>query len=267
MMKHLLQFLLTAAFLFCLGRAQDNATNATDEAAYAKLVYADNATKAIKGDFIVVFNKSRVDDLQAIVDDLSNSTDGILIDKLHETIKMVKITVNASESGDDEEAAKLERKLKLLFWLKSDFIEIIEEVCAHKDSLDLARQLDKKWQPDRSLLSRLQDQMISVLYDQNFPTWGLDRIDQSDLPLNNQYHFDLVRTIEGSLDALVFFGSHVLSTFFDRMATVSRHILSILEFERPTKISMDERLARFPSCRTKAAKTAMVTELTSLVSK
>jgi hypothetical protein len=136
-MKYLIQFVLTTTFLLCLGTgaAQENNTNATnaddvnESVAYAKLKYAD-ADKAIKGNFIVVFNTSRVtkNNLHAIVDDLKNWSDGIVIEKVHETIKMVKIIVNASESGDDEDAAKEERRVKLRPWLRSEYIEIIEEV-------------------------------------------------------------------------------------------------------------------------------------------
>jgi serine protease len=34
--------------------------------------------------------------------------------------------------------------------------------------------------------------MISALADQSFPPWNLDRVDQTDLPLNKIYHYDKV---------------------------------------------------------------------------
>lgn len=42
------------------------------------------------------------------------------------------------------------------------------------------------------LVCSLQDQMITVQNDQDYPPWGLDRIDQTDLPLNKVYHYDVV---------------------------------------------------------------------------
>ena len=35
-----------------------------------------------------------------------------------------------------------------------------------------------------------EDQVVTFAKDQDFPPWGLDRIDQAALPTNNQYHFD-----------------------------------------------------------------------------
>lgn len=44
---------------------------------------------------------------------------------------------------------------------------------------------------DPRVLMIEQDQMMSVSVTQNNATWGLDRIDQTDLPLNNDYNYEL----------------------------------------------------------------------------
>lgn len=145
-MKHQIRFLVGAAFLACHATATthdnsavfysdsdttnttNNSTEIDDEAAFAKLFYAKNSTTAIKNSFLVAFNKILVEDLNETVNELA--THGIVVDKLMDGMKMVKMTVNATESGDDEDAAREERKANLLPWLKSSLIEFIEEVRA-----------------------------------------------------------------------------------------------------------------------------------------
>ena len=140
-MKLRLLFLFGAAFLAChavVTAAQDttttdasyNSTEIDDESAFAKLFYAANATTAIKNSFIVAMNRTLVEDLNETVSLLA--TKGIVLDKLLSGMKMVRITVDATESGDDEDAAKGERKAKLLSWLKNSLIDWIEEVRAGK---------------------------------------------------------------------------------------------------------------------------------------
>lgn len=135
MMKHHIPFLFGAAFLACHAAvtAQDNNstydsynwTEVDDESAYAKLFYAKNATP-IKNSFVVAFNRTRVEDLNGTVSRLAKN--GIVVDKYLTGMKMVKITVNATDSGVDEDAAKEERKAKLLVWLKNSLVDWIEEV-------------------------------------------------------------------------------------------------------------------------------------------
>ena len=162
-----------AALLFCsltFGQSfgQNYTSDIDDDTAYKKIAYAENAEKAIPDGFIVVFNKTRIDairnaTLQSIVGNLSRSGGALEVEQIDGLIGMVKLKVytNDSESGSDEDEAKLYRARKLLPWLKNSLVAYMEE-----------------------------DQIVTTVNDQEFPPWGLDRIDQATLPTNNQYHFD-----------------------------------------------------------------------------
>lgn len=124
-------FLLTAAaFMFHPAMAATNTTNASnstnattanDNAAYSKIQYAPS-DKAIRGDFIVVFNQSRVDDLRTIVNALG--VNGINVTAFFNKVKMLKLSVlNISDSFGYDVI-----KAKLLPWLRSELVELVEEV-------------------------------------------------------------------------------------------------------------------------------------------
>jgi subtilisin family serine protease len=97
-----------------------------------------------------------------IVGNLSTSDGAIVIEKVHSLFGMVKVKVHTLDSNSsDYNTTKHERARRLLPWLKNFLVDYMEE-----------------------------DQIVTTVADQEFPPWGLDRIDQDTLPLNNQYHFD-----------------------------------------------------------------------------
>jgi aqualysin 1 len=147
--------------------AQNYTDHIDDETAYKKLYYAEKLEHAIADGFIVVFNKTRLEEiwnqpsLSEIVANLSKSEGAIEVQKINSFMGMVVLKVRATNSSGDYNEEKLERKRRLLPWLKNSLVAYMEE-----------------------------DQILNITSDQSFPTWGLDRIDQNVLPLNNQYHYD-----------------------------------------------------------------------------
>jgi subtilisin family serine protease len=149
--------------------AQNDFDDIDDDTAYKKLYDADNETEAIDDDFIVVFNKTRLYELwndpklEEIVSNLSTSGDSLKVQRIHSELNIVHMKVdlwNYTDTGDRNET-KRERSRLLLPWLKNSLVAYVE-----------------------------QDQRIQSTTDQTNPTWGLDRIDQQVLPLDNQYHYD-----------------------------------------------------------------------------
>jgi serine protease len=168
-----IRFLLWVAFCMLLqlpdASAQSYFDLVDDDTAYKKLYDADNQTEAIADGFIVVFNKTRLyeiwndPELKDIVSNLSNSGDSLKVQEINSELNIVHLKVdlwNYTDTGDENETV-LERKRRLLPWLKNSLVDYME-----------------------------QDQRIKISTDQSFPTWGLDRIDQEVLPLNKQYHYD-----------------------------------------------------------------------------
>jgi len=179
-------YLLSLLLLMLLGAALVVAVTDDDEkidveTAFAKLVHAVNRTKALKGNYIVVFNQTAVQDLKETIIDIfakNNQTlvegsatsdddgDNIVVERQFSLLKMAKLKVGVADDSLEDETLQEERRAKLLFLLKHRLIEKIEE-----------------------------DTIFETQVDQPNPPWGLDRIDQQSLPLNKQYHFDYVRSI------------------------------------------------------------------------
>jgi serine protease len=161
-------FVCSIVFLTVIQGYKHNYTlDIDDDTAYKKLFYAQNEELAIPDGFIVVFNKSRIDEIQnntlmGIVSDLSTSGGAIIVEKVHSFVGMVKVKVNANFSNSsDKDSMKHERARRLLPWLKNSLVDYMEE-----------------------------DQAVATVTNQRSPPWGLDRIDQDILPNNNLYHFD-----------------------------------------------------------------------------
>jgi subtilisin family serine protease len=147
--------------------SQNFTSNIDDDTAYKKLIYSERVENALVDSFIVVFNQTLVAQIQnstlaTIVGNLSTSEGAITVEKIDSLIGMVKLKVDTldTNSASDEDAAKQERARRLLPWLKNSLVSYMEE-----------------------------DQIVTFATDQEFPPWGLDRIDQATLPTNNQYHF------------------------------------------------------------------------------
>ena len=160
--------LLFGLLTISLSSGQNYTSDIDDETAYRKVMYA-NKTKALPDGYIVVFNKTRVKEIQnatleGIVANLDRAGGALEVERVDGLIGMVKLKVytNATDSESDVDAAKRDRARRLLSWLKNSLVSYMEE-----------------------------DQIVvSTARDQEFPPWGLDRIDQETLPLNNQYHSD-----------------------------------------------------------------------------
>lgn len=132
-------------FLAVLSSAQDQVD---DDTAYAKLFMAEDRSRALPGYYIVVFNESRVEDLQSAIDQIQESEqdggDGeenminstarlnisITVEQQFPRLKMAKISVGLTDgdTGKDDETLMESRKTRLLSWLRSVLVDIIEEV-------------------------------------------------------------------------------------------------------------------------------------------
>ena len=132
-------------FLAVLSSAQDQVD---DDTAYAKLSMAEDRSRALPGYYIVVFNESRVEDLQSAIDQIQESeqddVDGeenmmnstarlnisITVEQQFPRLKMAKISVGLTDgdTGEDDETLMESRKTRLLSWLRSVLVDIIEEV-------------------------------------------------------------------------------------------------------------------------------------------
>lgn len=160
--------LLYYSLIFRQAFSQNYTSDIDDDTAYKKLIYAENIEKSISNGFIVVFNRTSLAEirnatLDYIVGNLSTAGGAITVEKISTLFGIVKLKVDTfdSDSASDEVAAKAERARRLLPWLKNSLVSYMEE-----------------------------DQIVGTVNDQEFPPWGLDRIDQATLPLNNQYHYD-----------------------------------------------------------------------------
>ena len=131
--------------LAVLSSAQDQVD---DDTAYAKLFIAEDRSRALPGYYIVVFNESRVEDLQSAIDQIQESeqdgVDGeenminstarlnisITVEQQFPRLKMAKISVGLTDgdTGEDDETLMESRKTRLLSWLRSVLVDIIEEV-------------------------------------------------------------------------------------------------------------------------------------------
>ena len=100
--------------------SQHYADGIDDETAFKKLFYAKKAEDAISDGFIVVFNKTKVEEIRNstlvdIVGNLSRSEGALEVERIDSLLYMVKLKVYTFDFdfASDEEAAKRERAQKL----------------------------------------------------------------------------------------------------------------------------------------------------------
>ena len=125
--------LLFGLLTISLSSGQNYTSDIDDETAYRKVMYA-NKTKALPDGYIVVFNKTRVKEIQnatleGIVANLDRAGGALEVERVDGLIGMVKLKVytNATDSESDVDAAKRDRARRLLSWLKNSLVSYMEE--------------------------------------------------------------------------------------------------------------------------------------------
>ena len=154
----------------------------TEEEALPKILHAASRSVALPGSYLVVLNETlleaseRSQTLTTIIQRImaqvrGNATTDDDEDDEDPTVETeygrlltasLRLRLNANDAPETNTAIQ-RRARRLLNLARSEQVVYVEE-----DSLFRTQQQDQKCPP----------------------SWGLDRIDQTDLPLNNQYHYD-----------------------------------------------------------------------------
>lgn len=143
----------------------------------AKLRFVPDKDR-IPGDYIIIFNQTRVIEVketvkQILIDNSINLT------KAYEAVKAAKVKVFETFGNGttiDEKYVSL-----LIRLVNSSLVLYVEE-----DSIQRLEQTDNTTKS--TIMGTYDSDNFTI--SQSFPTWGLDRIDQSTLPLNNVFHSD-----------------------------------------------------------------------------
>lgn len=171
--------LQVVAIFACAFRAPQltSAQPLSDEEALGKVVHASNRSLALDGNYLVVLNETLLDNRTSIVDTIraflnaagdDGEDEDVAIEKGFDNLRMAHISLRQVNQGEDLNL----RSRRLLRLLRNPEVVLIEE-----DSLFETQQNE--------------DDLEASNADQSCPPWGLDRIDQTDLPLNDIYHSDV----------------------------------------------------------------------------
>lgn len=175
-------FLLVALVVFQFLLKGASALMEPEEVGLGKILHKTNRTAAIRGSYVVVLNETRLllDDSITIIGSNSNSNSSIIsrffddyrtnvtLDTEFSRLFMAQVRLELDDD-DDGEIARERRTRRLLTLARSDVVVYVEE---------------------DSIFSTTQEQATNDADQSCPPSWGLDRVDQTDLPLDDLYHAD-----------------------------------------------------------------------------